>query len=251
MLPPDQAFAAIPDGLRTPLINEYNSIIRNYIDRKWTPSELSGGRFCEVVYTILCGFATARYAPSPMKPDNFVAACRTLETNTASPRSFQILIPRILPPLYEIRNNRGVGHVGGDVDSNYMDATAMLSMTSWIMAELARVFHNLSVTDAQKLVDSLVDRKIPLVWQSGNIRRVLRPELSLRDHILILTSSELGPVDTNDLFRWTGYSRRSYFNSILRNLHNSRHIELASDESKLELLPPGAAYVDQLISNLT
>jgi hypothetical protein len=246
----NEALTAIPDGLRTPLIDEYNSIIRNYMDSKWTPSELSGGRFCEIIYTILHGFGTGSYAPSPMKPSNFVAACRALESLITNPRSFQILIPRMLPPLYEIRNNRGVGHVGGDVDPNHIDATAVISMTSWIMAELVRVFHNLSIRDAQKLTDSLVDRRIPLVWQSDNIRRVLRPDLPLRDQTLILISSVSGPVNTDDLFCWTGYSKRSYFNSILRKLHNSRYVELGSDERKVELLPPGTAYVEQLISSL-
>lgn len=251
MLPPDQALTTIPDGLRIPLTDEYNSIVRNYMGRKWAPSELSGGRFCEIVYTILHGYGTDSYAPSPMKPNNFVVACRALESVTTNPRSFQILIPRMLPALYEIRNNRGVGHVGGDVDPNHMDATAVLSMTSWIMAELVRVFHNLAVTDAQKLADSLVDRKIPLVWHSDNIRRVLQPDLPLRDQTLILILSVSGPVDTDDLFRWTGYSKRSYFNSILRKLHDSRYVELSSNERQVELLPPGTAYVEELISKVT
>jgi len=68
-----------------------------------------------------------------------------MEVHTRVPRSFQILIPRLLPALYEIRNNRGVGHVGGDVDPNYMDATMVVGAVKWIMGELTRVFHSVSV----------------------------------------------------------------------------------------------------------
>ena len=108
-----------------------------------------------------------------------------------------------------------------------------------------------SIEDAQKLADSLVERKIPLIWQSGDIRRVLRTNLSLRDQILILLSSLSSPVETNLLFRWTECSTRAYFNKILRGLHSSRYVELASNESTVELLPPGLIYVDQLIIKLT
>lgn len=251
MSPTDQTLIDIPDGLRKPLIDEYSNIVRNYMERRWAPSELSGGKFCEIVYTILNGFPSGNYAPSPIKPDNFVDACRKLETNTSNPRSFQILIPRILPALYEIRNNRGVGHVGGNVDPNHIDASAVLSMTSWIMAELIRVFHNMPIHDAQKLTDSLVDRRTPLVWQSGDIRRVLKPDLPTRHQILLLLSSSSTPITTVDLLRWIEPSNRSYFYRVLRSMHSSRDIELSSDETIVELLPPGMTAVEQLITGLS
>src|SRR5437868_1963365 len=141
------------------------------MERRWSPSELSGGKFCEIVYTILQGHAKGTYATKPTKPANFVDACKKLESNSGQPRSFQILIPRMLPALYEIRNNRGVGHVGGDVDPNHMDATVVLGMVNWIMAELVRVLHQLPIEDAQKVVDQLVERRIPIVWQIGDVKR--------------------------------------------------------------------------------
>lgn len=91
----------------------------------------------EIVYTILDGHANGSYQSKPSKPANMVKACQDLEklTFTHVPRGFRILIPRMLPALYEIRNNRNVGHVGGDVDSNEMDAYAVISMASWIMGD--------------------------------------------------------------------------------------------------------------------
>ena len=38
--------------------------------------------------------------------------------------------------LYEIRNDRGVGHTGGDVDPNHMDASMVLAGAKWLVAEL-------------------------------------------------------------------------------------------------------------------
>jgi hypothetical protein len=138
-----QALAVIPQGLRDELIREYQSIVQSYAEHRWLPLELSGGKFCEIVYSILQGHATGTYPLRATKPPNFPEACRKLEANKHVPRSFQILIPRILPALYEVRNNRGVGHVGGDVDPNHMDATLVVSICNWIMAELIRVLHQL------------------------------------------------------------------------------------------------------------
>ena len=113
----------LPAGLRTPLIKEYKKLTQNYMEHRWEPAELTAGKICEIIYSIIKGYADNSYPPSPAKPRNMVLACKQLESFSSMPRSFQILIPRMLPALYEIRNNRGVGHVGGDIDANSIDAT--------------------------------------------------------------------------------------------------------------------------------
>lgn len=250
MIHPNQALSAIPDGLREPLIEEYNNIIRHYLERHWTPSELSGGKFSEIVYTILKGFSSGTYDSTPSKPKNMVDACKRLESITSVPRSFQILIPRMLPALYEIRNNRNVGHVGGDVDPNHMDATAVLSITSWIMAELVRVFHSLDTNEAQKLVDSLVSYKIPLIWESGDIKRILNPKIRLKEQILVFLVSTSEEVSTDKLLIWTESKNKKHFDSTLKALHKNRYIELNTKEGKVQILPPGTIFIREKLEKI-
>ncbi len=247
MTSPATALAAIPSGLRDPLLAEYREITRNFAEHRWRPSELSGGIFCEIVYAILHGHAAGAYAAAPSKPDDFPSACKSLEKNTHVPRSFRILIPRALPALYEIRNNRGVGHAGGDVDSNHMDATLVLAMTNWVMAELVRVFHTLPIKEAQALVDALADRRIPLVWEGGSMRRVLDPSMKLWEQIIILVASRSGTIVVTDLLDWTGYGNKSYFMKTLREFHAKRWIELSRGETTLEILPPGSVQAAQIV----
>jgi hypothetical protein len=237
----DDILTGIPEGLRDPLLREYSEIITAYMEHRWTAAELSGGRFCEVVYSVLHGYAMGTYLGAPAKPKNMVGACRALESQTHVPRSFQILIPRLLPSIYEIRNNRNVGHVGGDVSPDSMDSSLIVSACSWILAELVRVLHGTSTDRAQQIVNSLVELRSPLVWVSGGMRRVLKPALRLREQILVLIASVSGTVKSDDLFRWTGYKNRRYFDGVLRGLHASRQIEFHEGEtSEVELLPPGA-----------
>ena len=241
---------SIPDGLKDPLISEYNRIVQHYLEKRWTSSELSGGKFCEIVYTILDGYAKGIYENKPSKPANFVDACKRLESFVHVPRSFQILIPRVLPSLYEIRNNRSVGHVGGDVDSNPMDSHAVVAITSWILGELIRVYHNTSVEEAQKVVDYIPNRKIPLIWETNTIKRVLNPSLSLKDQILLLIGSNSTKTKIEDLLEWIECKDKGYFIKSLRQLHKKRMIELSSQEQEVEILPPGMIHVEKLISKL-
>ena len=243
MITPDTALSAIPDGLRIPLLEEFRLIINHFMERRWTAAELFGGRFCEVVYTVLNGYANGTYATSPCKPADFVGACRQLERNSGIPRSFQILIPRLLPALYEIRNNRNVGHVGGDVDPDFMDSSAVVSISSWVLAELIRVFHGVSTTEAQAIVDSLAERRHPLVWNSGELRRVLNPSISLKDQILLLIGTCSVKVSVDAIFIWSGQKSKSYFLRLIRQLHNDRFLEYYEKEKQVELLPPGFYYI--------
>ena len=237
----------IPDGLRVPLLSEYQSIIQNFSEHRWSPSELSGGKFCEIVHGILDGQAKGTYAASPSKPNDFVSACRALESNANAPRSFQILIPRLLPALYEVRNRRGVGHVGGDVDPNHMDATFVVTSCNWIMAELVRFFHNVSIRAAQELVDNLVERRVPLIWEGEEMRRVLEPKMTLNEQIILLVATSTRKILSANLMRWMDYDDKKYFRKLLRALHRERIIELSEDAEELQILPPGSAEAAKIV----
>lgn len=248
----NSALSTIPSGLRNPLIEEYENILTNYFEKRWSPAELSAGKFCEIVYTILEGIGNGSFASSPSKPRNFVDACKRLESLRGfSNRSLRILMPRMLPALYEVRNNRGVGHVGGDVNPNSMDANFTIANVQWIMGEFVRIYHNLPIDEAQELVDIIVERKIPLVWDNGSVKRILDTSIPKPDQILIFIGLSNGKVSTDKVFEWLDYKNRSYFNKILKKLHGERKIELSTDGSEAEILPPGTKKVEEIIKKKT
>ncbi|MEL4280287.1 MULTISPECIES: hypothetical protein [Shewanella] len=240
---------SLPAGLRTPLIKEYKKLTQNYMEHRWEPAELSAGKICEIVYSILQGHVDGNYPSSPSKPRNMVAACRQLEQESSLPRSFQILIPRMLPALYEIRNNRGVGHVGSEVDANNVDSTLMLTMVNWIMAELVRVFHTGSLEDAQLAVDALAQRNTPLVWDSKGFKKVLSPSMNLKDQILLLASSTDEDVTLSELMDWTESSNKTYYKKILKVLHKEKLIHFNEPEEKITLLPAGSNKVVGIVES--
>jgi hypothetical protein len=250
MIEPTRVFAAFPLELRGELLRSYEQIVSNYIERRWEPSELNGGKFCEVVYSIIHGAIGGSFPARANKPADMVAACRTLEKNPPSAarvgdRSLRILIPRTLLALYEIRNNRGVGHIGGDVNANHMDAEAVLSMASWTMAELVRIFHGVSTAEAQEIVDALVERRSPTIWEVEGVKRVLSPSHPVKDQVLLLLHHTAGWVSTVDLFKWVEYSNSSMFRShVLQPLHKSRLIEHDTIRGRARISPSGSLRVE-------
>ena len=115
------------------------------------------------------------------------------------------------------------------------------------MAELVRVLHGVPISEARQLVDHLVERRLPLVWKSGDIRRVLDPKLPLKDQILLLIASTSTKVQVDQLFQWLDYDSRAYFNRILRQLHCDRLVEFDGESQEVELLPPGSDYASDLL----
>ncbi len=253
MIDPSKILAGLPATLRDPLLESYKEIARNYTEHRWGPSELDGGKFCEAAYSIVAGNLSGKFPAKPSKPKDMVKDCRALEMLPADAarvgdRSLRILIPRALPVLYEIRNNRGVGHIGGEVDPNFMDATAVYGMASWILAELVRIFHTVSTQEAQTAVDSLVERKHLLVWEVDGVRRVLDPKMPKSDQTLLLLYSKPGWVGESDLVLWVEYSSASMFRQrVLEILHSARLIEYDQDGGRIRISPSGSQDVEQRI----
>jgi hypothetical protein len=238
--------ANLPAGLRTELVQALNKITTNFREGRWEPAELNGGKLCEVVYSIVRGHADGVMPTRSSGPRDMVTACRQLEQERQLPRSLRIQVPRMLVALYEIRNNRGVGHAGGDVDPNHMDSVAVLYMSKWLVAELIRVFHSVSTAEATEAVDLLVERELPIVWSVDGKKRVLAEKLSQRDRTLLLLYSEQGAVAETDLRTWVEASNpSSYRRDVLRKAHKDRLLEYDEATHTVRLSPKGARYAEE------
>jgi hypothetical protein len=246
------ALAGLPSGLRDDLLNAFGEIVSNYRERRWEPSELNGGKLCEAVFTVVDGYlAGDKYPPRATKPSRFPQACLALEQKYAGvpeSRSPRVLIPRVLIGLYDIRNNRGVGHAGADVDPNPMDAMFVLHASKWLVAELVRLLHALSTDEASEIVDVLVERELPWVWTDGDKKRLLRLGLTWKQQTLVMLLTETGEVAEDDLRGWLDHpSATNFRKNVLRALHKVRQVEYDSDRRTVRLLPPGVAAAEVLV----
>lgn len=252
-LAPEDAFSVLPASLRDDLLNAFKEVVKNYREHRWEPSELSGGKLCEAVYTICKGWLEGgTYPARAEKPTRFPNRCWEMESTyqqVPNSRSARILIPRMMVGLYDIRNNRGVGHAGAEVDPNHMDATAVLYASKWLVAELVRLLHTLTPAEATVIVDGLIEREVAWVWADDGKKRVLRTGLTWKQRTLLLLLTETGDVAEADLFRWLEHpGLPSFRRDVLKHLHKDRLIEYDIAKRTARLLPPGVTAAEALVA---
>jgi hypothetical protein len=249
---PEDAFSVLPATLRKDLLAAFNEIVKNYREHRWEPSELNGGKLCEAVYTVINGWLDGgQYLARATKPGRFPQTCWELEQKyqgVPNSHSARILIPRMMIGLYDIRNHRGVGHAGAEVDPNHMDATVVLYMAKWLVAELVRLLHKLNIDEATAIVEALIEREVAWVWTNGEKKRILRIGMTWKQQTLVLLLTEASEVAEADLFRWLEHPGLPRFRrDVLRPLHKARQIEYDADQRTVRLLPPGVSVAEELL----
>jgi hypothetical protein len=145
-----------------------------------------------------------------------------------------------------MRNKRGIGHVGGDVDANSIDVSAMTKVADWIVCELIRLYHGLSLEEAQDIVDGLAIRQLPSIWEVAGKKRVLKEGLAAKDEaLLLLYSSADSSIFIGDLCDWIEYSNPGVFKSkVIRPMHKARFLEFDEETESITLSPKGVVYIE-------
>jgi hypothetical protein len=245
----EAALASVPSSFRSKVIKTYLDLKRNCAESRYEAAGLAAGKFCEVVIRLLQNTVHGSYLPFGTKIGNFAEACRKLimAPSTSGSESERLVVPRALVYLYTMRNKRGIGHVGGDVDANAIDIATMARTADWIVCELIRIHHGLSLEEAQDIVDELSVRQLPTIWEVGGKKRILKDGLKTRDQVLLLLySSPDSAVLVEDLCDWVEYSNPALFKSkVVRSLHKERLVEHDKDTDSVVLSPKGADHVEK------
>ncbi|MBD3171001.1 hypothetical protein GF326_00875 [Candidatus Bathyarchaeota archaeon] len=158
----------------------------NFYLRNYRETSLYGGRYAEGLIRILQHITSGTYTPLGTSLGGFhniVVRLAGLPTS-AHHNSIRLYIPKALDVLYDIRNNRNVGHSSGDIDANYADAVLSLSLSSWTLVEMLRLYYVGNIDQAQKLVNDLIRIRVPLIQDFNGYLRVLNPKLPLREKIM-------------------------------------------------------------------
>jgi len=212
---------------------------------------IEAGHLCETVLRLLQNEIAGTYIKFGTSIGNFADECRKIvsSSNTAVNESLRTIIPRALVFVYTIRNKRGIGHVGGDVDANRIDSITIAQSCDWIVCELIRSFHGLSLEEAQDLVDGLATRHLPDVCEVAGKKRILKQGLSYKEQVLIFCYQDIASaILVEDLFDWAEYSNFSLFKTnVLSVLHKERMIEYDKINQCVTISPLGIKEVEENI----
>jgi hypothetical protein len=251
--PADRLAAALKgiteSKLRHSVASSYLKLKQDHVEERYDSVGLNAGKFCEAALRIAQSRLTGGFVPLGSRIPNFADAVRALVILpvASGPESLREIVPRALLFLYTLRNKRGIGHLPGEIDANKVDAITMVQGCDWVMCELIRLFHGLSLEEAQELVDSLAQRQLPMVWEVAGKRRVLRDGFSKSDEtLLLLYGTTEFAVLAEDLCEWVEYSvLRLYKKNVLEALHKQRLIEYDRDHDVVHLSPLGVNRVEK------
>jgi len=238
--------ASFDNELTNALLDAFFEIKRNYYLGKHRPGELEAGRFCEACIRCLQQMGRGKYTPLNKRLKRFDIEIGELESLDASNthESIRIHIPRLLLSVYGIRNRRDVGHIGGDVSPNEADCLLVMCVCSWALAEIIRLIYQCTLSEAQNLVDTLVEREVPVVQDFDGFIKVLNPKLTAGDKILaILYAKESRGASVEELRMSLKSVKDSTFRTALNRLeHQQAYIHRSGNECKITRA--GIRYVE-------
>lgn len=234
----------LPLELVENLLTEYLSIKQSLILARYSPSELTGGRFAECVLRIIQHLSNPPYTPFGISL-NSESIIGQAAQNTSIHESMRFYIPRLARVLLDVRNRRNVAHVGGDVDPNYSDSLLVSQVSDWILVELIRFYYNCSIDEARKTVASVNQVHIPVIFNANGFLKVQNSALAARDKVLVLLYYK-NPDNTSegDLQKWTKYKNVTTFRKgILGSLDDEALIHYENGECILT--PKGVLHVER------
>lgn len=225
--------------------------VRSFYTQEFDAVGLSSGKFCEIIFRFLENEILGYYTPFDKHISNFPAAVNSLSQTSASQgnESIRIIIPRALIFIYTLRNKRGIGHVGGGIVANSTDISTIIKSIDWIVCELIRLYHNLTLEEAQLIIDSLNIKMLPDIWNVNGSKRVIREGLNYSQKVIILLYNENdNKANIKELLEWTEYSSPSMFKSkVIMKLHKEKLIEFNKLSGDVHISPLGINYAETIL----
>ncbi|GAA2236630.1 hypothetical protein N1031_10970 [Herbiconiux moechotypicola] len=244
--------AGVPEELAGEALGAFVGAKRRFHLGDFRPNAVEGGRFSEAVLRILEWQTTGTYTPlsdPKFKADAVITRLGQLSAGS-HPESVRLHLPRAVRVVYDIRNKRNAAHLSDGIDPSMQDASIVVATLDWILAELVRLNHTVSATEAQRVIEALVRREVPMIQEFNGRPRILKT-LSHADHLLVLLYWWGDrPIARSILNSWLPANMRKNSTRVLRTLHDGYLITLSDDEAHITQLGLRSVEERQLIGSL-
>jgi hypothetical protein len=234
--------AGLPQDVVDALLAEYSESKRRYYVGDHVPVAIHGGRFCEAAVRLIQylgkGYSVPLDEQLQLEP-----ALRQIENDTSIDDSLRLHVPRALRLIYGVRNSRNAGHLRGGLDTSGQDATLVVGVLEWVLAEIVRATHNVSRAVAQALVDGIVTKQVPVIGEF-NGKPVLLAKAGNVDHVLaLLYWANRKSVSLSELRRWLSGSAARNLRRTLVAAESKHFVFVDGDE--VFLTPVGKRHIEQ------
>lgn len=149
-------------------LDHHGTMIGEFKKGEWEKTILRAGKLVEAILKSLwvsCGNTVPK--AKDFKVDHIIRELEKTPATTAVD-ALRLTIPRACRFIYDIASNRGARHDNDEIDPNVMDATAVVSLCGWILAEMLRIAQEgLEPAGARDLVLMLTQKTFPNLEKVG------------------------------------------------------------------------------------
>lgn len=238
--------SSLPADLVRRLLDNYENSKKHFRAGRVEEGLGTAGRFAEVVFSILHYRATGEVELGVEATDLY----RELEKHTELSESERVHIYRAARDIYALRSRRSSAHES-DIDPTTFDGQYVSVTTSWILAELIRIFHTDDESYIKSLIAGVIRTEMPLIEEIDGYPVVLDAELPCGDAILCLLYWTYDrSLSIKDLQTYLGqWHSRPKIQGSIGPLLARRLIFRNPKTGKYRLTEPGIEFVEKLLSN--
>ena len=241
------AASGLPTAVTKRLLEEYADAKHRYYLGDHRPTEVNAGRFAEAALRILEHALLETYTPlSRSLPALTTHRLAQFENAKSDHESLRIHIPRALFSIYAVRNKRDAAHLNDGIDANLQDATYVVAVLDWVLAEFVRIYHNVPASTAQAIIDNLTTREVPVVEEIDG-QPVLSKAMGVSDQILVFlyrAGRDCG-LEIAELERQMRYPDRSNLRRAAKNLDKKGLVLCHPESGRVHITSSGLADVQQ------
>ena len=231
---------ALPGYLVAELVRHHTELSAGFLVRDWEKVLVRGGKMAESVMKLV-RFARTGDELNTVRVDREI---KDAENDGTLPSEMRTLIPRHARVLYDHRSKRGGGHAS--FEPIEMDASVVVSVANWILAELLRLRGSQHPDTAHDIATRLVRRPVPLVEEIGGDLMVLTPNVSAREEVaFLLLSPYPARVPRAELRASVRGRPDEAFRQALSLMRRDRHLH--ENDEGLTLTQAGIAWAEAQI----
>ena len=232
------------------VLAHYQGAIEEFQRGEWEGAISKAGKFIEAVLKALCAHTKI---PVPtgrqFKVEKAIQELGQTQQGTYDD-GIRLTIPRACRFAYDVASNRGGRHDPDEVDPNEMDATVLINLCAWVLAETIRFSQKGAIDSARvgHMISGLMAKRYPFIEEVDGRIYFHAAKRSARDVGLVALwhryPERMNRQEVADTIRRHGFKDSNVRAALSR-------LKLVVDDDgngNLRLLAPGVGHAEELIA---
>lgn len=227
----------------------YNNAVNDFANSDWEGSIAKLGKFVEALLKAVAVHCAVQFETGrKFKADKLMNNLTQLPHGSFDD-SLRLLMPRACRVIYDIASNRGARHDPDEVNPNSMDASVVMSVASWLLAEAIRFAQKGAVdpSSAELMVESLTERRYSVVEKVEGRVYLHAANKSAVDVALVVLAQQhpkrMTSADLVSAIKRNGFTQNNANTAVSRI---AKYLDL-DHTGQVRLLSPGLRRAEDII----